>query len=78
MFLYVYKAKSFVKAFKPVILRFFKSKTKSKIYATNFHFLGHKHPENDTYKLFDNKTLFNEVINKESQNEEISEEQIPF
>ena len=54
------------------------SKTKSKIYATNFHFLGHKHPENDTYKLFDNKTLFNEVINKESQNEEISEEQIPF
>ena len=54
------------------------SKTKSRIYATNFHFLGHKHPENDTHKLFDNKTLFNEVINKESQNEEISEEQIPF
>ena len=54
------------------------SKTKSRIYATNFHFLGHKHPENDTHKLFDNKTLFNEVINKESQNKEISEEQIQF
>lgn len=55
------------------------NKTKTIIHADNFHFLGHKHRNNDNSKLFEDEDIFNDVLNENITDEDVlSDNEVPF